>query len=87
MASHKWLLVLLSFLLDPSRCEAPSIGDPKVAIQEMRPDGPVADVVYLGEKQEVVLMRTENGHVHRSPDSGLSWQKITESLERKGAVT
>ncbi|EEQ99784.1 sortilin, putative [Perkinsus marinus ATCC 50983] len=77
------LFVFIFHLCGVSRCKASSASDPKVAIQDMSPDSPIADIVYLGEKQEVILFRTENGHVYRSPDSGLSWQKITDGLGQK----
>ena len=39
-------------------------------------DGPVADMLWCGSKNEVILVLTDQGTVYRSRDRGGSWKRL-----------
>jgi hypothetical protein len=47
-------------------------------------DGPVADMMWCGAKNEVILVLTELGTVYRSRDRGGSWKRLQQVMSQVG---
>jgi hypothetical protein len=47
-------------------------------------DSPLIDIVWCGEKKNVIFVLTEKSSVYRSEDDGFSGHKLTEHLDKLG---
>eukprot|EP00392_Amoebophrya_sp_AT5.2_P004043 g4048.t1 len=54
--------------------------DKKVTVKETIFDSPVDRMEWAGENNEVVLVLTKRGRLHRSGDGGVRWDDITAQL-------
>lgn len=47
-------------------------------------DAPVADMMWCGTSNEVILVLTDAGTVYRSRDRGASWKKLQQVMTQVG---
>ena len=56
----------------------------KVSFQIFEIDSPLIDIMWCGNTNEVVLVKTEAGTVYRSRDRGDSWKKLHSAMHQTG---
>jgi hypothetical protein len=61
-----------------------SVRGGEVDYKQFNLDSPVEDILWCGNGNEVILVLTELGEVHRSRDRGANWKRMQGSLESKG---
>ncbi|EER13739.1 membrane glycoprotein yil173w precursor, putative [Perkinsus marinus ATCC 50983] len=59
----------------------------KVSVKEVVFDSAVADMLWLGIDNKVVLVRTTRGRIYRSINGGDVWDEITNALVSSGSAT
>lgn len=56
----------------------------KVSFQIFEIDGPLQDIMWCGNTNEVILVQTDAGTIYRSRDRGDSWKKLHSYMHQTG---
>ena len=56
----------------------------KVSFQIFEIDGPLQDIMWCGNTNEVILVQTDAGTIYRSRDRGVSWKKLHSYMHQTG---
>ena len=56
----------------------------KVSFQIFEIDGPLQDIMWCGNTNEVILVQTDAGTIYRSRDRGDSWKKLHSIMNQTG---
>ena len=86
----KRLLSLASFCLIADRSATNvvnyvnAVNSDKVSFQIFEIDGPLQDIMWCGNTNEVILVQTEAGTIYRSRDRGDSWKKLHSIMHQTG---
>ena len=74
------------FALNPvqSRISSDSLAD-RVEFQTFELDGEIDDMMWCGQNDEVILVKTDDGSIYRSRDRGGNWKRLKSLMIKQGA--
>ena len=61
-----------------------AVNSDKVSFQIFEIDGPLLDIMWCGNTNEVILVQSEAGTIYRSRDRGESWKKLHSIMHQTG---
>ena len=61
-----------------------AVNQDKVSFQIFEIDGPLLDIMWCGNTNEVILVQSEMGTIYRSRDRGDSWKKLKSMMHQTG---
>jgi photosystem II stability/assembly factor-like uncharacterized protein len=59
----------------------------QVSVKEVVFDSSVADILWMGQDNKILLLRTAAGRIYRSVDSGEVWNDITDTINGNAPYT
>lgn len=57
----------------------------RVEFQTFELDGEIEDMMWCGQNDETILVKTGDGSIYRSRDRGNNWKRLKSLMQKQGA--